>query len=72
MYKKRNFMFLFQNPYPTDVDKLKLVEQTNLSLVQVENWFINARRRILQKMLARGNKFEASALKCKQLVYMCV
>lgn len=49
---------LLQNPYPTDVDKLELIEQTNLTLVQVENWFINARRRILQKMLSKGNQYE--------------
>lgn len=33
------------NPYPTEEDKHRLVEQTGLSLIQVSNWFINARRR---------------------------
>uniref|UniRef100_A0A8C2S3S9 Homeobox domain-containing protein n=1 Tax=Capra hircus TaxID=9925 RepID=A0A8C2S3S9_CAPHI len=32
-------------------DKKQIAAQTNLTLLQVNNWFINARRRILQPML---------------------
>ena len=46
--------WLFQHlvhPYPTEEEKRLLAQQTNLNLTQVNNWFINARRRILQPML---------------------
>uniref|UniRef100_A0A1I8JLJ6 Homeobox domain-containing protein n=1 Tax=Macrostomum lignano TaxID=282301 RepID=A0A1I8JLJ6_9PLAT len=39
------------HPYPTEDEKRQLAGQTNLTLLQVNNWFINARRRILQPML---------------------
>ncbi|KAI6659314.1 Myeloid Ecotropic Viral Integration Site 1 (Meis) homeobox transcription factor [Oopsacas minuta] len=39
------------HPYPTEEEKRSLAQQTNLNLTQVNNWFINARRRILQPML---------------------
>ncbi|KAA8588457.1 hypothetical protein FQN60_001651 [Etheostoma spectabile] len=40
-----------QHPYPTEDEKKQIATQTNLTLLQVNNWFINARRRILQPML---------------------
>ncbi|XP_070969695.1 homeobox protein PKNOX1-like isoform X2 [Oncorhynchus clarkii lewisi] len=46
--------WLFQHighPYPTEDEKKQLAIQTNLTLLQVNNWFINARRRILQPMM---------------------
>ncbi|KAF7987841.1 hypothetical protein HCN44_003704 [Aphidius gifuensis] len=46
--------WLFQHlvhPYPTEAEKNQIASQTNLTLLQVNNWFINARRRILQPML---------------------
>lgn len=46
--------WLFQhlvNPYPKEDEKREIAAQTNLTLLQVNNWFINARRRILQPML---------------------
>ncbi|UPX10603.1 homeodomain super, variant 2 [Ascochyta rabiei] len=38
-----------QSPYPSEDQKLDLCRATNLSLNQVSNWFINARRRAPQK-----------------------
>ncbi|KAH7361134.1 hypothetical protein BKA66DRAFT_425977 [Pyrenochaeta sp. MPI-SDFR-AT-0127] len=37
------------SPYPTEDQKLDLCSRTGLSLNQVSNWFINARRRAPQK-----------------------
>ncbi|VDM00682.1 unnamed protein product [Schistocephalus solidus] len=39
------------HPYPTENEKMEIAQQTSLTLLQVNNWFINARRRILQPML---------------------
>ncbi|CAG2100487.1 unnamed protein product, partial [Medioppia subpectinata] len=50
--------WLFQHivhPYPTEDEKRTIASQTNLTLLQVNNWFINARRRILQPMLDTAN-----------------
>ncbi|XP_067928380.1 homeobox protein PKNOX1-like isoform X2 [Watersipora subatra] len=61
--------WLFQHivhPYPTEEEKKQLSQQTNLSILQVNNWFINARRRILQPMLDSGASPEQSkSRKCK-------
>lgn len=48
--------WLFQHmahPYPSEAEKHHLSAATRLSLVQVNNWFINARRRILQPILGQ-------------------
>ncbi|XP_051869832.1 homeobox protein PKNOX1-like isoform X2 [Pristis pectinata] len=50
--------WLFQHiahPYPTEDEKRQIASQTSLTLLQVNNWFINARRRILQPMLDASN-----------------
>ncbi|KAG1696483.1 Homeobox protein PKNOX2 [Nymphon striatum] len=50
--------WLFQHivhPYPTEDEKRQLASQTHLTLLQVNNWFINARRRIIQPMLDASN-----------------
>lgn len=58
--------WLFQHlvhPYPTEDEKRQLAEQTNLSILQVNNWFINARRRILQPIVDAGNQEGGSKVK---------
>ncbi|XP_069115100.1 homeobox protein PKNOX1-like [Argopecten irradians] len=60
--------WLFQHivhPYPTEDEKRQIAAQTNLTLLQVNNWFINARRRILQPMLDASNPEQGKAKKPK-------
>jgi hypothetical protein len=35
-----------QSPYPNDQIKHELVESTNLSMNQINNWFMNKRRSV--------------------------
>lgn len=47
-------------PYPTEDDKAKLVEETGLQLKQINNWFINQRKRNWH------NNSQTSTLKSKR------
>ncbi|KAK9768092.1 Homeobox protein tos8 [Basidiobolus ranarum] len=40
-----------KHPYPTEDEKISLAMETKLTMNQISNWFINARRRILQPMI---------------------
>jgi hypothetical protein len=43
----------FLHPYPTDEEKAVLASSTKLNLTQVNNWFINARRRIWRPIIKK-------------------
>jgi len=55
LLKKWLFDHLF-HPYPTEDEKSILSAQSGLSSNQISNWFINARRRILQPMLENARQ----------------
>ncbi|XP_014229009.1 homeobox protein homothorax isoform X8 [Trichogramma pretiosum] len=51
--------WLFQHlthPYPSEDQKKALAQDTGLTILQVNNWFINARRRIVQPMIDQSNR----------------
>lgn len=39
-----------KQPYPTEQEKIMLSQKTGLTIVQINNWMSNARRRILKKV----------------------
>eukprot|EP00058_Branchiostoma_floridae_P004614 XP_002590102.1 hypothetical protein BRAFLDRAFT_114749 [Branchiostoma floridae] len=57
--------WLFQHlthPYPSEEQKKQLAQDTGLTILQVNNWFINARRRIVQPMIDQSNLNQSAAM----------
>ena len=48
--KLRKWLFAHvDTPYPTEKEKKELCQVTGLTIVQVNNWFSNARKRVLKR-----------------------
>lgn len=58
-----------KHPYPTEEEKAQLASETNLNLNQISNWFINARRRILQPMLEEEKRSKGN---CDMYTYLFI
>jgi len=57
--------WLFQHlthPYPSEEQKRQLANETGLTILQVNNWFINARRRVVQPMIDASNRAGKSSV----------
>ncbi|KAB0382881.1 hypothetical protein FD755_004798, partial [Muntiacus reevesi] len=54
--KQGNSRWWLQHPYPSEEQKKQLAQDTGLTILQVNNWFINARRRIVQPMIDQSNR----------------
>jgi hypothetical protein len=50
------------NPYPTESEKNELRLTTGLTLNQISNWFINARRRLLPQILLEQHHLHSGTL----------
>ncbi|XP_021483675.1 homeobox protein TGIF2LX [Meriones unguiculatus] len=58
------------NAYPTEAEKRMLSMKTNLTYVQVSNWFTNARRRLLPEILLHdSDNFSYRAMYATQNQY---
>ncbi|KAI7869145.1 homeobox KN domain-containing protein [Spinellus fusiger] len=51
----------YDNPYPSEDEKGVLRDLTHLTLSQISNWFINARRRLLPHIIAHRESKEEKA-----------
>lgn len=56
-----------ENPYPSQLDKDKLCEKTGLNPKQIQNWFINARKRIWHPIM-EDQKGSVGKKKSKKLL----
>ncbi|KER33450.1 hypothetical protein T265_12628, partial [Opisthorchis viverrini] len=67
--------WLFQHlthPYPSEEQKKQLAQDTGLTILQVNNWFINARRRIVQPMIDQSNRSGPHAYSPAEAAPSCV
>ena len=46
----------FHDPYPTQAKKQEMARESKLTVYQVNNWFINARERVIKRFLKKDLK----------------
>lgn len=49
------------NPYPSETQKQEMSDKYKLTLTQVNNWFINSRRRVLKRIIKNSRDEAANA-----------
>ncbi|KAG9232532.1 homeobox KN domain-containing protein [Amylocarpus encephaloides] len=59
------FVSHLQHPYPTETEKKTMVKEIGLKMIQISNWFINARRRQLPAMINNA-RAEAAARNARE------
>ena len=45
------------NPYPSEEEKLELADKTGLTVLQLNNWFINSRRRKFKSLIDKSRPY---------------
>lgn len=45
----------FENPYPTIEEKQEMAREGKISIIKVNNWFINARQRTVKGYFQKDN-----------------
>ena len=63
----------FNDPYPSNAKKAEMARQSNLSIYQVNNWFINARERVVNKFHKKeGDKLTRELSQIWLVLYWCI
>merc|ERR1712086_291818 len=57
------------NPYPSDGEKLYLANKTGLTVLQVNKWFYNARRRDVKSLVDKSKHAKAVRIVLKEWLH---
>ncbi|KAF0753870.1 hypothetical protein AaE_005543, partial [Aphanomyces astaci] len=58
-----------EHPYPTDLEKKQLCDETGLDLCQLNNWFANNRKRLWKPTMANRSKALYTNENIRNLIY---
>eukprot|EP00730_Choanoeca_flexa_P014985 TRINITY_DN6753_c0_g1_i1.p1 TRINITY_DN6753_c0_g1~~TRINITY_DN6753_c0_g1_i1.p1 ORF type:complete len:473 (+),score=72.55 TRINITY_DN6753_c0_g1_i1:120-1538(+) len=56
------------HPYPNEEKKMELANECSLTIMQINNWFINARRRLISRPPKRGSEHSQTTCTSKSAV----